>query len=164
MLEASGTLSSVCHKPSFRYYAGIADSVAALFSRTQTRALLGQGRLEIPPIPIRTHPALRALDPRQLTRTQLQELVRLTRAPLDANPVVPGLHGADAAHATVRHAHTVSHRKATAHAQFLASPACRHPRLEWPAGKHCQFRHSLNRNISLDLALVSSSATLGCVR
>ena len=80
----------------------IVDSVAALLSLPQARALLSQGRLEVPPIPIRAHPATWALNPRQFARTQLQELVRFARAPLDANPVVPGLHRTDTPHAPLR--------------------------------------------------------------
>jgi hypothetical protein len=109
--------------------------VAALLSLPLTRALLGQGRFEIAPIAIRTHPAAWALDPGQFARPQAQELVRFARAPLDPNPVVSGLHRADAPHAAIRHTHAISHREATAHHRYLESDACRHLTLKLNCGR-----------------------------
>src|SRR5262245_31970381 len=76
---------------------------------------LRQRRPEVPPIPRGTHPARRALNPRELAGGEKQELVRLARPASHTDPVAARLDGAHSTHAPIRHPHTITDVKAAAH-------------------------------------------------
>ena len=87
----------------------------ALLFRPLAFAQLRECRREVSPVAIRAHPARRTLDSTQLAGAQEQELMRLARASLHANPVPSGIDRANASDAAIRDAHTITDREASRH-------------------------------------------------